>query len=195
MKISCARPRFIQGRSAQMVCTRKQITRCEPKRDNMRKPRTPFVTDIELLYRPTTFLRRDSQIVTSANAEPLCRSLIPEGQIALREYFVMLMLNRANRVIGRSIISIGGMNTTVVDPKMVFLTALSVGAGAIIISHNHPSGSVKPSQADIQLTKRIADGAQILDISLLDHIILSADPAGDPLTSRSYFSFAEEGLL
>ncbi len=161
----------------------------------MRKQRTPFVTDIELLYRPTEFLRNASQISRSADAEQLCRSMIPEGQIALREYFVMLLLNRANRVISRSVISIGGMNTTVVDPKIVFMTALAAGAGAMILAHNHPSGSVQPSQADIQLTKRISDGASILDLSLLDHIILSAEATGDPTSGRTFFSFAEEGLL
>jgi DNA repair protein RadC len=195
MKISCARPCFIPDAPLKMVHKKTDHLTCEPEKDTMRKPRTPFVTDIGLVYKPTTFLRRDSQIVTSANAEPICRSLIPEGEIALREYFLILMLNRANRVIGRSLISIGGMNTTVVDPKIVFMTVLAAGAGAFILCHNHPSGSVKPSQADIQLTKRISDGAAILDLTLLDHIILSADPAGDPASSRTFFSFADEGLL
>ncbi len=154
-----------------------------------------FVTDIELVYKPTVFLSNASKIIQSRDAEPLCRSLIPEGQIALREYFIMLLLNRANRVIARSVISIGGMHTTVVDPKIIFMTALAAGAGAFILCHNHPSGAVQPSRADIQLTKRIGEGAAILELSLLDHIILSADPTGDPTNGRTYFSFAEEGLL
>lgn len=102
------------------------------------------------------------------------------------EEFWVLLVNRANQITGKHIISKGGMNTTVVDPKMVFKTALDHGAGGLVLCHNHPSGTAKPSQADIQLTNRLKDGANILDISLLDHIIVGA---------KTYFSFADEGML
>jgi DNA repair protein RadC len=102
------------------------------------------------------------------------------------EEFWVLLVNRANQVMRRIMISKGGMNTVVVDPKIVFKTALDYGAGAIVLCHNHPSGTAKPSQADIQLTKRLQEGATILDISLLDHIIVGA---------KTYFSFADDGML
>lgn len=107
------------------------------------------------------------------------------GDLAHEEFWVLLV-NRANQIVRKDIISKGGMNTTVVDPKMVFKTALDHGAGGLVLCHNHPSGTAKPSQADIQLTKRLQDGATILDISLLDHIIVGA---------KTYFSFADEGML
>lgn len=102
------------------------------------------------------------------------------------EEFWVLLCNRSNAVLRKELISKGGMNTTVVDPKIVFRAALDYGASGIILCHNHPSGGVKPSQNDISLTKRLRDGANILEIALLDHIIVGA---------KTYFSFADDGLL
>lgn len=102
------------------------------------------------------------------------------------EEFWVLICNRSNTVLRKEIISKGGMNTTVVDPKIVFKAALDHGASGIILCHNHPSGTVKPSHHDLQLTKRLQEGANILEISLLDHIIVGA---------KTYFSFADDGLL
>jgi DNA repair protein RadC len=102
------------------------------------------------------------------------------------EEFWVLLLNRANIVTRKEIISKGGMNSTVVDPKIVFRAALEHGACGVILCHNHPSGSVKPSEQDLRLTRRLMEGANILDISLLDHIIVGA---------KTYFSFADDGLL
>ncbi len=102
------------------------------------------------------------------------------------EEFWILLLNRANIVTRKEIISKGGMNSTVVDPKIIFKAALEHGACGIILCHNHPSGTVKPSEQDIRLTRRLMEGAGILDISLLDHIIVGA---------KTYFSFADDGLL
>lgn len=102
------------------------------------------------------------------------------------EEFWVLLVNRANQITKKCFISKGGMNSTVVDPKMVFKTALDHSMGAIVLCHNHPSGTVKPSSQDITLTKRLQECANLLDISLLDHIIVGA---------KTYFSFADEGLL
>lgn len=103
----------------------------------------------------------------------------------IEEMYVML-LNTANQVLGYTKISMGGANTTIVDPKIVFQAALKAHATRIILGHNHPSGTTKPSQADIQLTKRLQECGNFLDIAVLDHIIL-----GD----ETYFSFADDGLL
>ena len=102
------------------------------------------------------------------------------------EEFKILLLNRANRVIGCYDVSTGGTCGTVADPKVIFAVALKCGASAIILGHNHPSGNLKPSQADINLTQKICSSGSMLDIAILDHIILS---------SEGYFSFADEGFM
>jgi len=102
------------------------------------------------------------------------------------EEFWILLLNRANRVIGRECISIGGVTGTVVDAKIIFRKAIEYAACSLILSHNHPSGNLKPSQADLDLTRKLSRGATHLDVVVLDHLIL-ADAA--------YYSFADEGVL
>jgi DNA repair protein RadC len=102
------------------------------------------------------------------------------------EEFWILLLNRANKIIGKYQISQGGVSGTVADPKRIFHIALSNLASGIILCHNHPSGNIKPSAQDVKLTKKIADGAKFMEISLLDHIIL-----GD----EQYYSFADSNML
>lgn len=102
------------------------------------------------------------------------------------EEFWLLLLNTANEVFARERLSTGGMAGTVVDAKMVFKTALDARACGIIAVHNHPSGSLTPSQNDISLTKRLQQAGQILEMPLHDHLIVS---------ERGYYSFADEGLL
>jgi DNA repair protein RadC len=104
----------------------------------------------------------------------------------VREEFWVLILNRRNVLLDKIQVSTGGVSGTVADPKIIFKAALDRVASAIILMHNHPSGNLKPSQADINLTKKVKDGATALDISLLDHIIF---------TDQHYYSFAEEGML
>ena len=102
------------------------------------------------------------------------------------EEFWVLFLDNSNKVINRHQISKGGITSTVVDSRLIFKKALLTGAVAIIISHNHPSGSLKPSENDKKLTLRIKKASEIMDIKLLDHIIV---------TEKSYISFADEMLL
>ena len=103
-----------------------------------------------------------------------------------REVFAVLFLNRANKVNHFEIISEGGITGTVADPRVILKKALEESAVNLILCHNHPSGSLKPSRADEQLTSKIRDAAKLLDIQVLDHIIVS---------DRGYFSFADEGLM
>lgn len=103
-----------------------------------------------------------------------------------QEFFYIMLLNRANVILSYHKISEGGMTGTVVDPKIIFRKVLDEGAVSLILVHNHPSGNQQPSQADIDLTKKIQDASKLLDVSLLDHLIF---------TNNSYFSFADEGLL
>ena len=102
------------------------------------------------------------------------------------EEFWVLLLNKANEVFSRERLSTGGMSGTVVDVKMLFKVALDARAAAVIAIHNHPSGSLQPSQADIDLTSRLRKAGELLDLALLDHLIVS---------ERGYYSFADEGML
>lgn len=102
------------------------------------------------------------------------------------EEFWVVFLNRANEVIGKQNISKGGVSGTVVDPKVVFKQAVQFPASAIILAHNHPSGNLKPSQADHQLTKKLKEAGKALDIPVLDHLIIG---------ERDYFSFVDESVF
>jgi len=102
------------------------------------------------------------------------------------EIFSVLFLNRANRINHVEIISSGGMSGTVADPRMILRRALEERAVSLILCHNHPSGSVRPSMSDRELTLKIREAARFFDITVLDHIIVSQE---------GYFSFADEGIL
>lgn len=102
------------------------------------------------------------------------------------EEFWVLLLNNSNRVVRQHRISTGGVSATIVDPKIIFKYALEELATSLILIHNHPSGQLKPSSADIKLTNKLKAGAGFLEIALLDHVIF---------TSSSYYSFSEEGML
>ena len=124
-------------------------------------------------------------ISSSKDAHSLFVGLWSE-QLEFREEFLILLLNRANHVLGWFKVSEGGATGTVVDPKIVFSVALKCMAHAIILCHNHPSGNRNPSEADLRLTAKLKKGGELLDIAVLDHIIIIPD---------SYFSFSDEGIL
>ena len=105
------------------------------------------------------------------------------------EHFYVLLLDRANKVIRSENISKGGVSGTVVDPKMVFKQAIDNLASSVIVCHNHPSGNKKPSEEDKRLTKRLQEGAEYLDLRVLDHLIITDDK------DNGYLSFADEGLM
>ncbi|WP_374165430.1 DNA repair protein RadC [Arcticibacter sp. MXS-1] len=102
------------------------------------------------------------------------------------EEFWVVLLSRSNNVISRQLISKGGQSGTIADPKIIFQTALENHAAGLILSHNHPSGNLKPSQADLALTRKLTEAGGFLDMPVLDHIIFS---------NSSFFSFADEGLM
>ncbi|OGX87927.1 hypothetical protein BEN47_10065 [Hymenobacter lapidarius] len=102
------------------------------------------------------------------------------------EEFWVILLNRANVVMRKTAISRGGVAGTVADPKMIFKEALEQLASSIILVHNHPSGNRNPSAADIQLTKKLKEAGNFLDLPILDHLIYS---------DQGYYSFADEGML
>jgi DNA repair protein RadC len=112
--------------------------------------------------------------------------LKPQYMDLNHEEFWILLLNQANRVQSKQLISRGGRAGTVVDAKLVFESALRHKATAIILSHNHPSGNLKPSDQDRNLTKKLVEGGKLLDVRVLDHLIFS---------NNAYYSFSDEGLL
>ncbi len=102
------------------------------------------------------------------------------------EVFSVIYLNNANKIISFEIVSEGGITGTMADSRIILKKALEKNAVSVILSHNHPSGNLKPSRADMQLTERIKQAAQLFDIKVLDHIIVSIE---------GYYSFADEGIL
>jgi DNA repair protein RadC len=102
------------------------------------------------------------------------------------EEFWILLLNRANDVMRKERVSLGGVSGTVVDPKIIFKSALDHLACSVILCHNHPSGNVKPSEADIRLTDQLKKAGMLLEIPVLDHVII---------TNNGFYSFADEGML
>jgi len=126
------------------------------------------------------------QIKTSKDAFDAFKLFYDQDTIELTESFIALFLNRANNTLGWLKVSQGGMTGTVVDIRIILGTALKIAAQSIILSHNHPSGNLQPSEADISLTKKIKEAATFMDISILDHIIY---------TESGFYSFADEGLM
>jgi len=102
------------------------------------------------------------------------------------EEFWVLFLDRRNAVIKKSNVSKGGVSGTVADAKIIFKEAMQLLASAVILCHNHPSGNLKPSDADIQLTKKMKEIGNLIDVPVLDHLII---------TDKNYFSFGDEGLI
>ncbi len=143
------------------------------------------VAEITLSYCPS-LPKNCTKITSSCDAEQVFRYKWNSGRIGFVEEFKIILLNRSNKVLGIVPISQGGISGTVADPKLIFAAALKASASAVIAAHNHPSGNLKPSQADIQLTRKLCEAGKLLDLPILDHLIL---------TQMSYFSFADEGLL
>jgi DNA repair protein RadC len=123
------------------------------------------------------------KITSSASVFELMQPIIGE---LYHEEFWIIYLNNSNKVIEQLQLSKGGITGTLVDVRITLRKALEVGATSIILAHNHPSGTLRPSEADKQLTQKLKTAAQSLDIKVLDHLIV---------TEKSYFSFADEGVL
>lgn len=130
----------------------------------------------------------EGSIKRSKDAEDAAREIfkLTNSQMELREYFFIIMLNKANGIIGFFKLSEGGISSTVVDKRLAFGTAMKCLATALVLVHNHPSGNQKPSEQDIRLTNDFKSAGELLDVKVLDHVII---------TSEGYYSFADEGLL
>ena len=113
-------------------------------------------------------------------------ALLHEYASKEKEYFLLVTLDGASKVIEKRVIHIGTLNQSLVHPREIFKPSIMDGAAGIIISHNHPSGPIEESRADIQITQRLKEVAKLVGIELLDHVIIS---------SQGYYSFSDEGLL
>ena len=143
------------------------------------------VAEITVSYACSIPLEDRIQIRSSEDAEGIFRTIWAKDTLEYEERFYVLFLNRSNHVLGYMLHSIGGLNGTIGDAKQILAVALKANAASIILSHNHPSSNTSPSQADIQLTAKITQGASYLDLKVLDHIIL---------TKHGYYSFADNEL-
>ena len=144
------------------------------------------VEEIGLVYKTRIKVSERPILKNSQEVYTLLFMNWDKDTIGLLEEGKGILLNQANRVLSLYPLSKGGVTGTVMDPKLIFVAALKRGACSIILSHNHPSGNLKPSKADEELTAKIKEAGRLLDIKLLDHIILS---------SEGYHSFADEGLI
>ena len=142
------------------------------------------IAEVHISYSTKIAAKDRVQIKSSKDTALQIRSFFP--LIEYQEHFFLILLNRANRVLGYRLISTGGMAGTVVDVRLVFQVALLTHSTSIILVHNHPSGMLTPSAEDLALTAKFINAGKVLDISVLDHLIMTKD---------SYYSFADEGMM
>lgn len=138
---------------------------------------------LELGLRREISERKINSVIQSKDVAEYLRAQL---KYKSHEVFAVVYLNRTNKIKHYEIVSEGGITGTIADPRIILKKALENDAVSIILCHNHPSGSVKPSRADEMLTKKIKEAASYFDIAVMDHIIVSED---------GYYSFADEGLL
>lgn len=143
------------------------------------------VAEIEITYRNRVQPSQMRQVTRSSDANDILRDIWSD-RIDYIEEFYILLVNRANKVLGFTRISQGGLSGTVVDPKPIFQAALKGNACSIILAHNHPSGNTKPSEADIRITGKVVEAGKFLELPVLDHLILAGD---------EFFSFADNGMI
>jgi DNA repair protein RadC len=153
--------------------------------------RSPQLAEIKVSYRRRG--RADNRqtqmpwmLVTPASAADYLRSIWNQDTIELTEDFIMVCLHTAREVLGWVKVASGGMDTAAVDVRVVLAIALQTASSALIFAHNHPSGSLQPSDQDRLLTQQLKEAAELLRIAVLDHIILTKD---------GVLSFLDEGLL
>jgi DNA repair protein RadC len=148
----------------------------------------PFyqVSEITLHYQSKVKASMRPKVTSSEEAYRILCLHWDKNKLELLEEFKVLLLNRANKVLGIVDISSGGIAGTVADPKLIFAAALKACCSSVILAHSHPSGNLKPSEADIKLPRKLKEAGRFLDLPVLDHIIITAE---------AYYSFADEGVL
>jgi len=145
----------------------------------------PELAEIAVSYKSKP--KQKVKILNAQDAFDVLYSLFNPETIEFREEFLLLLLNRANIVLGWFKLCSGGTTGTIVDVKIIFMLALQVNATNVILCHNHPSQNLNPSEADIKLTQKIKEAGNLFDIGVLDHLIISSN--------RSFYAFSQEGLM
>lgn len=143
------------------------------------------VAELSVVYRNSVSPSERQKIVNSKSAFEIFEN-IWNDQINIYESVYLLLLNRANKVLGYRCISTGGVSGTVVDPKAIFQAALLTNASSVILAHNHPSGCLTPSEADTKITEKLKSAGSFLEITFIDHLILA---------DGRYYSFADDGRI
>ena len=126
------------------------------------------IKEMEIVYVPNIKKFTEQKITSSQSAHLIFRELFNPNTINFQEECIVLYLNNYNKVLGAQILSNGGLTATVVDARIIFATALKSLATGIILAHNHPSGNLSPSNSDKELTRKLSEGAKLLDLKLLD---------------------------
>jgi DNA repair protein RadC len=144
------------------------------------------IAEVRLKYSSKVSASDRPQVRCSAGALEIFRETWDKETIELYEECKLMLLNRANKVLGIAQISQGGISGTVTDVRIILQYALKANASGIILCHNHPSGNVEPSEADIKITSKLKEAAMIHDITLLDHLIITKD---------NYYSLADMGCI
>jgi DNA repair protein RadC len=144
------------------------------------------VAEVEVSYKSNYNITERPKINSSQDAYRILMQHWQLGKIELLEEFKVILLNTSNRVLGIVDISVGGVQGTLADPKIIFSVALKTNSSKIILAHNHPSGNLNPSDADKRLTEKLKEGGKLLDIEVYDHLII---------TKHSYYSFADNCLI
>lgn len=143
------------------------------------------VSEVQLLYTPNVQLNTLPKITSSNEIFKILSSLWEHDRFYI-ERFYCLFFNRNNRLLGFKMMGMGSQVGCAIEIKSIFQASILMHASSIAIAHNHPSGNLNPSEADLKLTKKIQEGLKIFDIGLLDHIILA---------DETYYSFADKGML
>ena len=145
------------------------------------------IAEVQLSYRSKIPASQRRKITCSKDAFDLFFETWNQDTIEHVEEFKLLLMNRSNSVLGIMVVSKGGISGTVTDIRIIFQAAIKANASGLIVCHCHPSGNLNPSESDNKITQKIKAAGNIMDISLLDHIIITMD--------GSYYSFADNGLL
>jgi DNA repair protein RadC len=142
------------------------------------------VSEIELSYNPKYLTFDRPKITCSKDVYEVFMQLFDHKLLNIKEEFFVVFLNKSNRILGSHKISSGGITGTVVDIRLILSIALKSLSCGLLLAHNHPSGNLKPSKADVDITHNMREAAKYMDIQLLDHLII---------TNEGYYSFADGG--
>ena len=146
----------------------------------------PGIKEVEIIYKAPK-LKDTSQVQSSRDCFKIFKAMSDPRKIDFKEFFYVALLNRSNYVIGVSLIGIGCTTGVTVSLKEILQLVIKTNASAVAICHNHPSGSLIPSEADNQITKRVKEACHLVDVTLIDHLIITS--------GTNYYSYNDEGQI